>query len=327
MNRLRSGIAGPTRAGVQRWLPEPVLAYLRCNAQVLISSLGRLYRSPVSTLMTAAVLGIALALPTGLLVLLDNLQRVSLGWDGSATISLFLEQSVDDEAAAALAEQLRQSPRIQDVRHIRRSEALEEFRALSGFGEALNSLEDNPLPAVLVVKPSGAHSGADAAQALAEALGARPEVELAQLDLQWVQRFTTLMEIGRRGILVVGALLGLAVLLIVGNTIRLDIQNRRAEIEVTKLIGATDAFIRRPFLYTGLWYGLFGAGLAWLLVELSFLVIADPVEYLAGLYQSSFLLRTFDMDQIANLLLMGATLGLAGSWLAVGRHLAAIEPR
>jgi cell division transport system permease protein len=327
MNRLRGGLAGQTRAGVQRWLPASVRAYLRCNAQVLISSLGRLYRSPISTLMTAAVIGIALALPTGLLVLLDNLQRVSTGWDGSATISLFLEQSLDDEAAEALAAQLRNSPQIQELRHISRSEALEEFRALSGFGEALNSLEDNPLPAVLVVKPSEAYSGADAAQALAETLRARPEVDMAQLDLQWVQRFTALMEIGRRGILVVGALLGLAVLLIVGNTIRLDIQSRRSEIEVTKLIGATDAFIRRPFLYTGLWYGIFGAGLAWMLVELSFWLIADPVEYLAGLYQSSFLLRTFDIDQVANLLLMGATLGLAGSWLAVGRHLNAIEPR
>ena len=327
MNRLRSEIAGQTRAGVQRWLPASARAYLRCNAQVLISSLGRLYRSPISTLMTAAVIGIALALPTGLLVLLDNLQRVSIGWDGGASISLFLEQSVDDEAAGALAAQLRKLPRIQDVRHIRRSEALEEFRALSGFGEALNSLEDNPLPAVLVVKPSEAQSGADAAQALAETLRARPEVDMAQLDLQWVQRFTALMEIGRRGILVVGALLGLAVLLIVGNTIRLDIQSRRSEIEVTKLIGATDAFIRRPFLHTGLWYGIFGAGLAWMLVEVSFWLIADPVEYLAGLYQSSFLLRTFDLNQVANLLLMGATLGLAGSWLAVGRHLNAIEPR
>ena len=206
MNRLRGGLAGQTRAGVQRWLPTSVRAYLRCNAQVLISSLGRLYRSPISTLMTAAVIGIALALPTGLLVLLDNLQRVSIGWDGSATISLFLEQSLDDEAADALAAHLRNSPQIQDVRHIRRSEALEEFRALSGFGEALNSLEDNPLPAVLVVKPSEAYSGADAAQALAETLHARPEVDMAQLDLQWVQRFTALMEIGRRGILVVGGI-------------------------------------------------------------------------------------------------------------------------
>jgi cell division transport system permease protein len=134
------------------------------------------------------------------------------------------------------------------------------------------------------------------------------------------------MDMGRRGILVVGTLLGLAVLLIVGNTIRLDIQNRREEIEVSKLIGGTDAFIRRPFLYTGLWYGLLGALLAWILVGLGFWLVDEPARRLAGLYDSSFLLSGLSWQGTGILLLTGIALGLAGSWLAVGRHLSVIEP-
>lgn len=315
-----------TRTGLLQ-VPERVRGFFLHNAQVLIASLGRLYRNPVSTIMTASVIGIGLALPAGLLVMLDNLQRLSTGWDGSATISVFLQQTVGDSAANQLAKEFRTWPEIRNVRTIPRDEALAEFRALSGLGDALDALEENPLPAVLVVQPEDSHADAGAAQALADKLRLRSQVDIAQLDLQWVKRFAALMETGKRSVLIVGALLGLAVLLIVGNTIRLDIQNRKAEIVVTKLIGGTDAFIRRPFLYTGLWYGVLGAVQAWLLVELSFWLLAAPVEQLAGLYESSFLLRTLDVGEIANLLIMGATLGLAGSWLAVGRHLSTIEPR
>jgi len=152
-------------------------------------------------------------------------------------------------------------------------------------------------------------------------------VELAQLDLQWVKRFNAIVEIVRRSIWVMAALLGLAVLLIIGNTIRLEIQNRREEIEVTKLIGATSGFIRRPFLYTGLWYGLFGALMGALLVELAFLQLLDPVHRLVGLYQSSFSLDMLSPGELLYLLLGGAGLGLLGAWIAVGRHLSAIEPR
>lgn len=302
-------------------------AFLLHNAQVMIASLGRLYRTPVSTLMTASVIGIALALPAGLLVLLDNLQRVSTGWDGSATISVFLQQSVNAAAAEKLGQEFLSWPEIRDVRVIQRDAALEEFRARSGFDIALDALEENPLPAVLVIQPGDAHTEAGTARLLLDKLQMRSEVDMAQLDLQWVKRFTALMQLGKRGVLIVGALLGLAVLLIVGNTIRLDIQNRKAEIVVTKLIGGTDAFIRRPFLHTGLWYGLLGAVLAWLLVELSFWLVETPVATLAGLYDSLFLLQTLTINQFANLLVMGGTLGLAGSWLAVGRHLGTIEPR
>lgn len=300
----------------------------RLHAQVLVSSLGRLYRTPLSSLMTVAVIAIALALPSGLLVILDNLQRLNANWDTSSSVSLFLKQTTGEAQAQRLARELEGWPNIVGVSIIDRAHALEEFRELSGFGDALLALESNPLPHVLEIRAdtTAAEDPERAMATLVDELGRLPEVELAQLDMQWLKRFAALMDIGRRGILVVGALLALAVLLIVGNTIRLDIQNRRDEIEVCKLIGATDAFIRRPFLYTGLWYGLLGALLAWILVSIGFWLVDAPVRRLAGLYDSSFLLSMLPWPGVGLLLLAGIALGLAGSWVAVGRHLDAIEP-
>ena len=234
--------------------------------------------------------------------------------------------NIKDPQTDRLARELKDWPRIAEVRILHRDQALKEFQEFSGFGSALETLDENPLPNVLELRPASADTPGQDYEALLDDLRRLPEVELAQLDLQWVRRFGALMDMGRRGILVVGALLGLAVLLIVGNTIRLDIQNRREEIEVSKLIGGTDAFIRRPFLYTGLWYGLLGALLAWILVGLGFWLVDEPARRLAGLYDSSFLLSGLSWQGTGILLLTGIALGLAGSWLAVGRHLSAIEP-
>jgi cell division transport system permease protein len=307
-------------------LPAFVRIYLLRHAQVALNSLGRLYRTPLASLMTAAVIGIALALPCGLYLLTSNLQRLGSQWDGGASLSLFLRHDITISQADALAEKLRGWTEIEALQLITPQEALSEFRELSGFGNALDTLDENPLPAVLAVKPADSAADADSAASLLERLQQLPEVELAQLDLQWVKRFNAIVDIVRRSIWVMATLLGLAVLLITGNTIRLEIQNRREEIEITKLIGATGAFIRRPFLYSGLWYGLSGAMLAAILVELAFLQLDNPVQQLAGLYQSGFSLRTLSPTDALSLLLAGALLGLLGAWLAVGRHLAAIEP-
>jgi cell division transport system permease protein len=276
--------------------------------------------------MTSAVIGIALALPVGLHVLIDNLQQISGGWQQGADISLFLKQEINDAEAAELADKLRRHQRIASIRLIGKHAALEEFRRLSGFGKAIEALENNPLPALLVVQPKSEYSDARSAQRLVQELGLLPEAELVQLDLQWVKRLQALARIAQRGVTVLASLLGLAVLLVVGNTIRLEIQNRHAEIEIQKLLGATDAFIRRPFLYTGLWYGLFGGLLAWFLVSLSIALLSGPVAGLAGLYQSTYALSTLDGVGSGLLLTASAGLGLGGAWLAVGRHLSRIEP-
>lgn len=297
------------------------------HAQVFFYSLGQLWRTPFAMLMTSAVIGIALALPTGLNVLLKNAELLSGGWDGVAKISLFLKTSISDSQAEQLGHRLRTLPQVADVRFISREQALAEFKQQSGFGDALSALDDNPLPAVLVVTPRLENTGRQTIQDLAGQLKRYPDVEYAQLDRQWLQRLYGIMAIVGRGVFILGAALALAVILVVGNTIRLAIQNRREEIVVVKLIGGTDAFIRRPFLYTGLWYGLFGGLIALILVEIALWLINGPVENLAGLYASQFTLHNLDFGSIFTLLLTSILLGLGGSWLAVGRHLREIEPR
>lgn len=310
------------RPGSGSWIRN----YFLRHAQTLLYSLGQLTRRPFSTLMTVAVIGIALALPAGLHVLLKNVQTVLSGWDGAAQVSLFLQRDTREPAARALAEKLRARPGVASVDYISAEQAMEEFRLLSGFGEALGALEENPLPPVLVVHPSLARQDPDALAALVDDLGQEGSVELAQLDMQWVQRLYGMMDIGRRGVWVLAGLLAMAVLLVVGNTIRLAIQNRRDEIVITKLIGGTDTFIRRPFLYTGFWYGVLGGVIAFVLVEISMWLLASPVNNLAGLYKSTFRLGGMDLVTVSVLLGGGLLLGLLGSWLAVGRHLRDIEP-
>ncbi len=300
--------------------------WLQRHAQVALSSLGRLVHLPLSTLMTSAVIGIALALPIALHVLLDNLQHVAGGWESGATISLFLKQEIDDQRAAELTDTLKLHQRIESIQLITKAAALEEFRRLSGFGEALQALNSNPLPALLVIQPKTAFSTPESAQLLVRELGLLPEADIVQLDLQWVRRLQAITQIAQRGVFVLASLLGLAVLLIVGNTIRLEIQNRHAEIEITKLIGATNAFIRRPFLYTGFWYGLFGGVIAWLMVAISISLLSGPISNLASLYQSAFDLSALDPGSVLRLLSGSAGLGLGGSWLAVSRHLSTIQP-
>ncbi|MEW8657196.1 MAG: permease-like cell division protein FtsX [Candidatus Thiodiazotropha endolucinida] len=300
--------------------------WLQRHAQVALASLGRLVNNHLASLMTCAVIGIALAMPVGLHVLLGNLQHVSGAWDSGASISLFLKQSVSDKQAASLADKLRRHQRIETVELITREAALDEFQQLSGYADALEALDSNPLPAVLIVQPKVEFTTAETAQLLVRELKLLPDADIVQLDLQWVRRLQALTVIAQRAVVVLAALLGMAVLLIVGNTIRLEIQNRHAEIEITKLIGATNAFIRRPFLYTGFWYGLFGGIIAWLLIAIAITLLSGPIANLANLYESSFNLTSFDIATIASLLLGSSLLGLAGAWLAVGRHLSAIEP-
>ena len=300
--------------------------YLLRHAQVFFYCLGQLTRTPIATFLTVAVIGITLALPAGLYVAIENVQRLASGWEDNGQISLFLKQDVPAAAIEKLADKIRRLPAVSWVDYVSREAALTEFKRLSGFGEALNALERNPLPAVLVVHPAAAHAHPDKLQALLKDLRRFNEVDIAQIDLDWVRRLHAMLELARQGVLILAAGLAIAVLLIIGNTIRLAVLNRRDEIEITKLIGGTNAFIRRPFLYTGTLQGLFGALLAWLLVGLGLLLLADPIDNLAGLYGSRFEAENLDILATLALIGSGGLLGWLGSRLAVGRHLRAIEP-
>lgn len=303
-----------------------ISTYFSNHMRVALASLGRLYAQPVSTLMTAAVIAIALALPVGLYIALDNVARISSGWDGSTQISLFLQTEVAESEAKKLKQKLEKHKYIKKIELIDKEKGLQQFKEISGFGDALKYLDNNPLPIVLVVHPEVIANQPDNTSRLVKELGKHPKVELAQLDVQWVKRLYTFLEIANRSIWVVSSMLAIAVLLIVGNTIRLDIQNRREEIEVSKLIGASDAFIRRPFLYTGLWYGVIGGLLAWIVTLLSLLLMEAPIHKLAVLYHSDFRLSGLGGANTLLLIIISCSLGLIGSWLAVSRHLKDIEP-
>ena len=303
-------------------------SYFIRHIQVFFYSLGQLSRTPVSTLMTCMVIGIALALPTGLHTLLKNAQQLSGGWESTAQISVFLKKKISESQAQKIKSDIQRWPNVISVHYISREQALKEFQNLSGFGDALKALNTNPLPSVLIVKPKlSATTNEKTTEKLLNKLRNLRQTDKAQLDMQWVRRLYAIMNIVERGVQILGFLLALAVLLVVGNTIRLAIQNRRKEIVVMKLIGGTDAFIRRPFLYTGFWYGLFGGIIAWLLVSFTMLSISNPIEKLTALYQNQFVLNNISFLTTLMLLIISILLGLAGSWFAVGRHLREIEPQ
>ncbi|HET7650890.1 MAG TPA: permease-like cell division protein FtsX [Gammaproteobacteria bacterium] len=307
-------------------LRQRLAAWRLHHRQMLVAGFTRLYRRPVATGMTVAVIGIAIALPASLLVLVQNVQQLSGSWQGAARISLFLKQGLSDQTVQQAAAAARNTAGVAALQVINADQALKEFKQRSGFGDALALLGDNPLPAVLVVQPDSAHSAPEAAAALGQTLAQLPQVDQVRLDVQWLRRLQGILGILRRVVMIVGCLLGLAVILIVGNTIRLDIEGRRTEIEVSKLIGATDRFIRRPFLYYGAGYGLTGGVIAWLLVSLSLALLGGPVTRLAGLYGSDFSLTGAGLGGTAMMLAGGALLGWLGAWLAVARHLRDIEP-
>lgn len=289
-------------------------------------SLRRIVISPVASCMTWLVIGIALALPAGLVVLLDNANRLSVGWDSPAQMSAFLAADVSSERAVALREEFSQTTGVATVVLLARDAALEEFRALSGFADVLSSLDENPLPDVLLITPDPSlDSGA--VGKLREELGAAPEVTEVVLDMAWLERLQQLMALIRRLVLALGLLFALGVMLILGNTIRLAIESRREEIEVVKLVGGSNGFVRRPFLYTGLWYGVGGGLSAGLLVIAALAFLKVPAASLAALYESSFSITGLGVMGVLNLVVLGGLLGLAGAWLAVARHLSKVEPK
>lgn len=307
-------------------LHSPGKAWLLHHRESLGASTRRLLRDPLSTTMTVTVIAIALALPNLFLLLSDQARQLLGQWDDSARINLYLHTGLDASRIEQLAQELGQRPAIKGVEIILPQEALEEFRQRAGFGEAVDLLGNNPLPPTLLLFPDTGLP-AETLAALAESLQALEEVDNAQLDLAWLIRWQAILGAVENGVRLVAILLAVAVAFIIGNTIRLEIRNREEEIVVTKLIGATDAFIRRPLLYSGLLYGLTGGFVGLLLLYLFLALLNAPLTTLAATYQSDFRLAFPGLGGSLGLLLSGAGLGLAGALLSVQRHLHRIQPR
>jgi len=297
------------------------------HLQALFGSLGRLARAPVATLLTLLVIALALALPTALRLFVTNAQAATGNFANAIDVSVYLKTDVPLAKAQQLAHAAQQRHEVAAVTLIPADQGLQDFRTYSGFGDALTALKENPLPHVLHVRPSVEASSPAALESLRRYFSAWPEVDVVQVDADWVMRFNAILEVLRRLLLIAGALLGVGVLAVIGNTIRLEIQSRRPEIEVTKLVGGSNAFVRRPFLYTGMLYGLGGALLAWGIVTVAVLVLGEPVATLARLYGSRYVLLGPSSEDIGVLLGAGLVLGWVGAWISAARHLRSIEPR
>jgi cell division transport system permease protein len=304
-----------------------VSSYGTRHLQALFGAAGRLVRSPLATLLTLIVIGVALALPAGLALLVNNLRVATGDFSNTVDFTVHFEIGTPLERVQQIAKGAGQRPGVEAVTVTTADQALEEFKQASGFGDALAALKDNPLPHHLTVKPSANASGPTEVESLRRYFAAFPEVEIVQLDLDWVRRLHSLLDVLRRSMWVVIAVLGLGVLAVIGNTIRLEIQQRRPEIEVTKLVGGSNAFVRRPFLYTGFFYGLGGALFAALIIVGGMAYLDDAVRDLSSQYGGAFRMVGLGSEGFGILAGVGAALGWLGALISTGRHLRRIEPR
>lgn len=300
--------------------------WLARHAQNMLGALGALSRNPVGTFLTVAVIGIALALPAALNVLVQTGKSAAGNWSDVRDFSVYMAPATPLTRAESLATELRKRSGIDSVQLVTADAAVAELGEDPVFANALAALEGNPLPHTLVVRPTPEMDSEQLGK-LSTELQKTPDVDLVKLDLQWAQRLNAGLDFLARLGWIAAVLLGGAVLVIVGNTIRLDIQTRTEEIEVAKLLGATDTFVRRPFLYLGLWYGLFGSLVAVLVLAVSLWVLGAPVARLAGLYGSSLELAGLGLETLGAVLGGGLLAGWSGAWLAVSRHLSGLRPK
>lgn len=302
-------------------LGDKLKAYRDAHVYALFSSLGRLVRTPFSSFMTIAVLTIAIAIAAGFQLLVFNLQQLSGNLEATTQISLFLKDRVSDAEARKLAEELRKNPGISQVSVINKDQALAEFKAHSGFGEAIDVLSDNPLPAVITVLPAENLVSKDQFQHLQQTLQQLEPVDVAQMDTLWVERLRSMITVAGQGLGVVNTLLGFAVLFIAGNTIRQELHSRHQEVVIAKLVGATDGFIQRPFLYAGFWLGFISGVLAWFIVTIVMLVLWQSVEAVSQLYGGSFHLLFFGFADTLKLIGISSVLGVLASWVVLQHQL------
>ena len=303
-----------------------VEAWAAQHLQCAVASLGTLCRAPLASLLTAAVIGVALALPLSAYLVIRGMADVSARFANSGDISLFLRPEVALSRARRLAAELSARADVAAVEVIGKEQGLVEFRSALGMVSGLDALGGaNPLPVVVVVRPRSVQE--PAVEGLLDALSKLPEGEFVQVDRHWLARLQAILDIAHRVLWLLAGLLGAGVVLVIGNTLRMSIEARRSEIEIAKLFGASDAFVRRPFLYHGLFYGLAGALVACALVLLAALTLHGPVQRLGAEYAGQLELSVPGPPHLATLLAVGSVLGLLGAWLSVGRHLRAVEPR
>jgi len=298
--------------------------WLRQHRRSLALTLARLARTPLASLLNIGVVGIALALPLAFYVLLANLQGLAQDKAPTPQVSVFLALDVQASDTREIENRLKKHAAVAKYRFVPRDQALADLKAKSGLSDVIASLGRNPLPDGFVI--DARENAADALERLRDEFKAWPKVEHVQLDSAWARRLDATLQLGRLVVLVFGTLLAFTLVAVTFNTIRLQILTQRAEIEVAKLIGATNPFIRRPFLYYGAVLGLAGGITAWIIVWAGLWLLNDRLGSLTQLYGASFALRHLSLPDAASLCLFAAALGWFGAWLSASRNLAEFDP-
>ncbi|NRA24983.1 MAG: cell division protein FtsX [Oleispira sp.] len=306
-------------------ISEKFSAYFRNHQMVAVESLAKLLTTPGSSLLTWLVIAIALTLPGALYMAVNNLEQLSGHFEASGQMTVFLATDIQQADSNALRLKIGSLDDVNKVVYVSSEQALAEFKQYAGISDALSFLDENPLPAVILVEPP-LGIDKDELNVLVTQIRSLHQVDSVQVDMAWVERLFALLALAKRLVIVVGILLALAIVLVVGNTIRLSIAARTDEIRVIKLVGGTNAYVRRPFLYTGFWYGAGGGILAWLMLGLCWILLQGPVSDIAALYGADFYLQPLPFTPACWLIFSAALLGLLGSWWSVQRHVVAIEP-
>jgi len=298
-------------------LHDKLNAYRDLHAHAFFSSLGRLVASPFTSIITIAVLAIAISLASGFYILVNNLQQLTGNLETSNQISLFLRDDVSEMHANKLANNVRENVNIKEVKLITREQALAEFKSYSGFGAVIDRLEENPLPIVIQVLAKNTLDDKQELASLFKSFQQYPEVDFAQMDIQWLERLQSIVSLARLFASLVNILLAAAVLFIIGNTVRLELQARREEVVIAKLVGATNSFIYRPFLYTGFWIGFISGVSAWFIVTTLMLILRQSVETLSDLYGGGLHLVFLSFPETMAMIFIASLLGIFGSWVVL----------
>ena len=304
-----------------------VAAFFQQHFQQIFTSFSELWKTPFATLMTILVLGVALSLPSVFHVLYKNTERAVGQWDKASEISLFLKKDISAQRVQVLINKLGLYKEIETVTHITSHQALQEFKEMSGFSKALSYLDENPLPDVLVVVPVKQAMNIASSKLLVAKLKREQDVDLVRVDIDWIEKLHAILSVIVDIVIAIAILLLLSVLLVVSNTIRLNIVNQRSEIEVLQLVGATNSFIQRPFLYVGVWYGLLGGLIAWLLTWGLVQWLQSGVISLMGLYHVDFQISIMNLQEAALLIAVSSFLGFIASYISVKQYLLKIEPK
>lgn len=300
--------------------------YLGSHLSACKIGLQNLLNNPIATLIIVLTLGISLCLPASGYIILKNLDKASSGWDKGTTITLFLKHNPDQMELHNFISSLQNAAAFSKIEYQSPDEALEEFRKLNDVGQFIDTLPSNPLPGVITLYPKPEFEEAKVLKAVQDKLQENTIVDQATLDFEWVQKLNAFLQLSQALAILFSLIIGIGVILVICNTVRLALERHRNEIEVLSLIGATQSFIRRPFLYRGLWYGVLGAGAAFALIYLAQLALKVPTANLSELYGNNFNLETITLSDTILLLLASLSLGWFGAWVAVWHQWQTLAP-